>query len=60
MCRIDELHLGYPFTGRRMLQGLLRGEGLEAGRLHVATLMKTMGIEAITFVRKLRNQRLGT
>jgi putative transposase len=25
----------------------LRGEGLEAGRLHVATLMKKMGIEAI-------------
>lgn len=30
-----------------MLQGLLRGEGLEAGRLHIATLMKKMGIEAI-------------
>jgi putative transposase len=30
-----------------MLQGLLRGDGLEAGRLHVATLMKKMGIEAI-------------
>ncbi len=30
-----------------MLQGLLKGEGLEVGRLHVATLMKKMGIEAI-------------
>ena len=30
-----------------MLQGLLRGEGLDTGRLHVATLMKKMGIEAI-------------
>ncbi len=30
-----------------MLQGLLRGEGTEVGRLHVATLMKKMGIEAI-------------
>ncbi|WP_458395757.1 IS3 family transposase [Rhizobium ruizarguesonis] len=47
MRRIDELHLDYPFAGSRMLQGLLRGEGLEAGRLHVATLMKKMGIEAI-------------
>ncbi len=47
MRRIDELHLDYPFAGGRMLQGLLRGEGPEAGRLHVATLMKKMGIEAI-------------
>ncbi|MBB3948493.1 putative transposase [Rhizobium skierniewicense] len=47
MRRIDELHLDYPFAGSRMLQGLLRGDGLEAGRLHVATLMKKMGIEVI-------------
>ena len=47
MRRIDELHLNYPFAGSRMLQWLLRGEGLNAGRLHVATLMKKMGIEAI-------------
>ncbi|WLS00685.1 MULTISPECIES: IS3 family transposase [Shinella] len=47
MRRIDELHLDYPFAGSRMLQGLLRGEGLETGRRHVATLMKKMGIEAI-------------
>lgn len=47
MRRIDELHLDYPFAGRRMLQGLLRGEGLQNGRLHVATLMKKIGIEAI-------------
>jgi putative transposase len=30
-----------------MLQGLLLGEGYKVGRLHVATLMKRMGIEAI-------------
>jgi len=47
MRRIDELHFDYPFAGSRMLQGLLRGEGLETGRLHVVTLMKKMGIEAI-------------
>lgn len=47
MRRIDELHLNYPFAGSRMLQGLLNGEGLSVGRLHVATLMKKMGIEAI-------------
>ncbi|WP_429923254.1 IS3 family transposase [Agrobacterium vitis] len=47
MRRIDELHLDYPFAGSRMLQGLLKADGLETGRLHVATLMKKMGIEAI-------------
>ncbi|WP_421566223.1 IS3 family transposase [Ochrobactrum sp. EDr1-4] len=47
MRRIDERHLEYPFAGSRMLQGLLKGEGLEVGRLHVATLMKKMSIEAI-------------
>ena len=47
MRRIDELHLDYPFAGSRMLQGLLAGEGYKTGRLHVRTLMKRMGIEAI-------------
>jgi putative transposase len=47
MRRIDELHLNYPFAGSRMLRDLLRGESIEIGRQHVATLMKRMGIEAI-------------
>lgn len=47
MRRIDELHLDYPFAGSRMLQGLLKQEGHQAGRLHVATLMRRMGIEAL-------------
>jgi len=47
MRRIDELHLDYPFAGSRMLQALLLGEGHAVGRLHVSTLMKRMGIEAI-------------
>ena len=47
MRRIDELHLDYPFAGSRMLQGLLAVEGRMAGRLHVSTLMKRMGIEAL-------------
>jgi len=47
MRRIDELHLEHPFAGSRMLQGLLAADGHQAGRLHVATLMKRMGIEAI-------------
>lgn len=47
MRRIDELHLDYPFAGSRMLQGLLIAEGYGVGRLHVATLMKRMSIEAL-------------
>ncbi len=47
MRRMDELHLDYPFAGSRMLQGLLKRDGHDVGRLHVATLMKKMGIEAI-------------
>jgi putative transposase len=47
MRRIDELHLNYPFAGSRMLRDLLALEGVRTGRLHVATLMKRMAIEAI-------------
>ncbi len=47
MRRIDELHLDYPFAGSRMLQTFLVREGYDVGRLHVATLMKRMRIEAI-------------
>lgn len=47
MRRIDALHLEYPFAGSRMLRGLLRQEGHVVGRLHVATLMKRMGIVAL-------------
>ncbi len=47
MRRIDELHLDFPFAGSRMLRDLLTAEGIEVGRLHVATLMKRMRIEAI-------------
>ncbi len=47
MRRIDELHLLYPFAGSRMLRDLLRQEGTAVGRLHVATLMKCMGLEAL-------------
>ena len=47
MRRTCELHLEHPFAGSRMLRGLLQAEGHEVGRLHVATLMRRMGIEAI-------------
>lgn len=47
MRRIDELQMEYPFAGSRMMKGLLRQEGFMAGRLHVATCMKRMGIQAL-------------
>ena len=47
MRRIDELHLEHPFAGSRMMRDLLKGEGHLIGRKHVATLMRTMGIEAL-------------
>jgi putative transposase len=47
MHRIDKLHTAFPFAGSRMLQGLLVQEVSVVGRLHVATLMKRMGIEAL-------------
>lgn len=44
MRRMDELHLEFPFAGSRMLRDLLRQEGIEIGRQHVATLMKKMAL----------------
>jgi transposase InsO family protein len=55
MRRIDELHLEFPFAGSRMLRDLLRGEGHALGRLHVATLMRRMGITAL--YRRLKTSR---
>jgi len=45
--RIDALHLEHPFAGSRLLKKLLRAEGFDVGRKHVATLMRRMGIEAL-------------
>ena len=47
MCRIDELHLNYPFAGARMLRDMLNREGIQIGHKHVGTLMDKMGIAAI-------------
>lgn len=44
MRRTRELHLDYPFAGRRMLNGLLKAEGHEVGRSHGFTLMKKMAV----------------
>jgi len=48
MHRLDRLHLEYPFAGSRMLRGLLAAEGCKIGRRHVRTLMRRMGIEALS------------
>lgn len=47
MRRIDELHLAHPFLGARRIAQLLKRQGVKVGRLHVGTLMRLMGIEAI-------------
>ena len=47
MHQIDELHMELPFAGSRMLQCLLVQAEFKVGRLHVATLLKRMGIEAL-------------
>lgn len=47
MQRIDRLHLDHPFYGSRRIAKQLAREGCDAGRLHVATLMRRMGIEAL-------------
>jgi putative transposase len=47
MRRMDELHLEFPFAGSRMLRDLVVAEGFTVGRLHVATLMKRMGLQAL-------------
>jgi len=47
MRRIDELHLEHPFYGARRLAKQFGREGFDVGRVHVATLMRRMGIEAL-------------
>jgi len=47
MRRIDELHLEHPFMGARMLRDHLHREGVHAGRRHISTLMRRMGIQAL-------------
>jgi len=47
MRRIDELHLEHPFYGARRLTKQLERDGFDVGRVHVTTLMRRMGIEAL-------------
>ena len=47
MRRIDKLYLEYPFAGARILSRMLKRARCPAGRRHVATLMKRMGVNAL-------------
>jgi putative transposase len=47
MAAIDDVHMKLPFYGTRRIRGELTDRGFEIGRQHVATLMRTMGIEAL-------------
>jgi putative transposase len=58
MRRLDELHLKWPFLGTRRLRDLLRQDGFEVGRKHVATFMRRMGIA--TLYRKPRTSAPGS
>ena len=44
----DEIHLEEPYLGSRGMKSALRMRGHKAGRIHVRTLMRKMGIEALT------------
>jgi putative transposase len=44
---IDEIHLEEPYLGSRGMRNVLRMRGYTIGRIHVRTLMRTMGIEAL-------------
>jgi len=44
---IDELHMKYPYMGSRSIRDQLQDMGHQAGRQHVGTLMKKMGIAAM-------------
>ncbi|MDQ2947396.1 MAG: IS3 family transposase, partial [Acidobacteriota bacterium] len=47
MRRLYELHREHPFYGARRLSRQLQREGIEGGRVHVTSLMRRMGIEAL-------------
>jgi putative transposase len=47
MNRIDELHLGHPFMGARMLRDQLILDGFAVGRKHVGNLLERMGVAAL-------------
>jgi putative transposase len=59
MAATDEIHMKRPFYGIRRIRGQLLQRGFDVGRQHVATLMRTMGIEAIAPKRKTSQSHPG-
>jgi len=53
MAAMDDIHLSFPFYGIRRIRNELRDRGFPVGRGHVATLMRTMGIQALSPRRRL-------
>jgi len=47
MRRIDEIHLKHPYMGSRSIRDQLELLGHRAGRQHISTLMRKMGIAAL-------------
>ena len=45
---IDKIHLDEPFLGTRGIRNALWDKGYTIGRSHVRTLMRKMGIEALS------------
>jgi len=53
MAAMDDIHMRLPFYGIRRIRGELLDRGFVVGRQHVATLMRTMGMEALYPKRRL-------
>jgi len=53
MAAMDEIHMKLPFYGIRRIRGELADRGFAVGRQHVATLMRTMGMQALYPKRRL-------
>lgn len=47
MRHIDEIHLQWPFYGRRKACKSLRTEGVQVNRKHMQRLMRVMGLESV-------------
>ncbi len=60
MRMIDGIHLEMPHLGSRGMKSELGGRGHKAGRIHVRTLMRKMGIEAIYKKPRLSKPHPGT
>jgi len=56
---IDKIHLEEPYLGSRGMRSVLRIRGHKVGRIHVRTLMRKMGIEALYKKPRLSKPHLG-